>query len=77
MQSVMQDTTGTIHLFVVRLVAQKADILVHVNVPHEELERAGDPSVVVAEELKAHQVMARMMETLEIVDYGLFGADGA
>ena len=70
----MQDTTGTIHLFVVRLAAQEADILVHVNVPHEELERAGDPGVVVGEELKAHQVMARMMETLEILDYGLFGA---
>lgn len=74
-QNVEQDVTATVLLFVVRLARQKADILAHINVPHEELQRTGDPNAVGGEVLKAQAIMIRMMDTLEIVNYGLFGGE--
>jgi ariadne-1 len=71
-QMVEQDVTATIHFFVVRVVEKKADILVHINVPHDELERSGEPDAVVGEELLAHEIMARMTQTIEILDDSLF-----
>ncbi|KAL1956180.1 hypothetical protein VTO42DRAFT_7527 [Malbranchea cinnamomea] len=70
-----EEATATIHLFVIRLVQRRADILVHVNVPHEELESTGDPNAVVGEESRAQDIMAQMMKTFEILDYGLFAAE--
>lgn len=70
--SAQQRQVSTIHVIVVRLVRQKADILVHVNVPHAELETSGGSVAVRNEETFARGVLDRLRQTLEILDYGLF-----
>ena len=71
--SAAQRLRSMIHFVLVRLERQKADILVHINVPYAELERSGDPNALPREEGFALEVLNRMKQTLEILDYGLFG----
>ncbi|KAK2738563.1 hypothetical protein FQN57_006986 [Myotisia sp. PD_48] len=68
-----RETTGTCHFFLVRLAQFGTDILVHINVPHDDLEESGGPGAIAREELHAHQIMAEMMRSLGVLDYGLFG----
>lgn len=67
------ETTSTCHFFLVRLAQYGTDILVYINVPHDMLEESGVPGAVAQEEMRAHDIMANMMRSLGIIDYGLFG----
>ncbi|KAK2841648.1 hypothetical protein FQN49_006045 [Arthroderma sp. PD_2] len=69
-----RESTSTCHFFLVRLAQYSTDILVYINVPHDMLEESGVPGAVAQEEMHAHGIMANMMRSLGIVDYGLFGS---
>ncbi|KAF3490557.1 uncharacterized protein GIQ15_00074 [Arthroderma uncinatum] len=68
-----RESTSTCHFFLVRLAQYGTDILVCINVPHDMLEESGVPGAVAQEEMHAHGIMANMMRSLGVVDYGLFG----
>ncbi|KAL5361342.1 hypothetical protein BJX96DRAFT_176151 [Aspergillus floccosus] len=65
-------TRTSCHYLLVRLEAQETDLLVFVNVPHEEFEASGDPRALAAEEELAEETIAGLVEGLEVVDWGLF-----
>jgi len=69
-----QTSTHTCHFLLVRLAAQATDLLVFVNVPHEEFDLSGDPRGLSKEEEMAAALVAKMAETLEIRNWGLFGS---
>ncbi|EAW06872.1 Ran GTPase-binding protein MOG1 [Aspergillus clavatus NRRL 1] len=62
----------TCHYLLVRLEEQESDVLVFYNVPHEEFDLAGDPRGLSREEEVAAEGIDKMVETLEVKDWGLF-----
>ncbi|KOC09765.1 Ran-interacting protein, partial [Aspergillus flavus AF70] len=65
-------STVTLWYLVVRLVEQETDLVVFVNVPREEFERAGDLRGLEAEERLAEGLIDGLVQELEVVDWGLF-----
>ncbi|GMF69329.1 unnamed protein product [Aspergillus oryzae] len=65
-------STVTLWYLVVRLVEQETDLVVFVNVPREEFERAGDLRGLGAEERLAEGLIDGLVQELEVVDWGLF-----
>ena len=63
----------TCHYLVVRLERQGTDLVVLVNVPHEEFDGKGDPRGLSREEEGAGQVVEEMVKKLKVKDWGLFG----
>lgn len=62
----------TCHYLLVRLEQQGTDLLVFLNVPHEEFDGSGDPRGLSREEELAVEVVGRLVQTLEVRDWGLF-----
>lgn len=69
------DRTTTTYFAMVRLVLQKTDMLIHVNVPQTELLRSGDVSAMGNEEKKGQETLEQIMSTLRILNYGLWAQD--
>lgn len=65
-------STVTLSYLVVRLVEQETDLVVFVNVPREEFEKAGDLRGLEAEERLAEGLISGMVDDLEVVDWDLF-----
>ncbi|GAD94828.1 Ran-interacting protein Mog1, putative [Paecilomyces variotii No. 5] len=65
----------TCHFLLARLKEKGTDLLVFVNVPHEEFDKTGDPRGLSREEDLASGLVDKMIETLEIKDWGLFGSE--
>ncbi|KAL1962968.1 hypothetical protein VTN77DRAFT_8814 [Rasamsonia byssochlamydoides] len=68
-----QLSTYSCHFLLVRLEAQNTDLLVFVNVPHEEFDLQGDPRALSKEEEMASNLLGKFVETLEVRNWGLFG----
>lgn len=62
----------TCHYLMVRLEKQETDLLVFVNVPHDEFDAQGDPRGLSREEEVASGLIDRMVEVLEVKSWGLF-----
>lgn len=62
----------TCHYLLVRLEGQGTDLLVLLNVPHEEFDKNGDARGLSREEALAEETVAAMGQGLEIRDWGLF-----
>lgn len=67
-----QLSTYSCHFLLVRLEAQNTDLLVFVNVPHEEFDLQGDPAALSREEELASNLLGKFVETLEVRNWGLF-----
>ncbi|KAJ5086863.1 hypothetical protein NUU61_008170 [Penicillium alfredii] len=67
-----QTSKLTCHYLLVRLEPQETDLLVFLNVPHEEFNKSGDPNELSGEEAAAEETLAALREKLEIRDWGLF-----
>ncbi|KAE8379624.1 hypothetical protein BDV26DRAFT_258853 [Aspergillus bertholletiae] len=65
-------STVTLWYLVVRLVEQETDLVVFVNVPREEFEKAGDLRGLESEEQLAEGLITELVERLEVVDWDLF-----
>lgn len=65
-------STVSLHYLLVRLGEQETDLVVFVNVPHEEFEKAGDLGGLEGEEGLARGLIGGLVEVLEVVDWGLF-----
>ncbi|OXV06720.1 hypothetical protein Egran_05512 [Elaphomyces granulatus] len=65
--------THSCHFLLIRLEPQQTDLLVSVNVPHEEFDLRGDPRGLFREEDLASGLLGKLIETLEIRNWGLFG----
>ncbi|OGM48900.1 putative Ran-interacting protein Mog1 [Aspergillus bombycis] len=65
-------STVTLWYLVVRLVEQETDLVVFVNVPREEFEKAGDLRGLEVEERLADGLITAFVEGLEVVDWDLF-----
>lgn len=63
----------TCHYLLVRLVQKETDLVVFFNVPHEEFDGAGDPRGLSREEELGSEVVERMVQSLEVRDWSLFG----
>lgn len=66
-------STYSCHFLLIRLGPQQTDLLVFVNVPHEEFDLRGNPSALSREEDLASGLLRKLIETLEIRNWGLFG----
>lgn len=64
--------TSTCRLLLIRLMEKSTDIIAYIVVPHSEFDDAGDPRAAAREETFAEEVMANVVESFEIRDYGLF-----
>ncbi|EEH09136.1 hypothetical protein HCBG_02673 [Histoplasma capsulatum G186AR] len=64
--------TSTCRLLLIRLMEKSTDIIAYIVVPHSEFDDAGDPRAAAREEAFAEEVMANVVESFEIRDYGLF-----
>ncbi|OAX83108.1 hypothetical protein ACJ72_02533 [Emergomyces africanus] len=64
--------TSTCHFLLIRLKEKSTDIIAYIVVPHAGLENAADAGAVAREEMFAHEAMAKVVESFEIRDYGLF-----
>ena len=71
--AVEREVATMCYMFLVRIAKYGTDILVYINVPREPLERSGVPGAVAQEESYGREIMERIIQSLEIVDYGLFG----
>ncbi|KKZ66211.1 hypothetical protein EMCG_08099 [[Emmonsia] crescens] len=65
-------TTSTCHFLLIRLKEKSTDIIAYIVVPHAGLENGADAGAVAREEMFAHEAMAKVVESFEIRDYGLF-----
>ncbi|BCR83043.1 Ran GTPase-binding protein MOG1 [Aspergillus chevalieri] len=61
------------HYLLVRLEKQETDLLAFMNVPHDEFDAKGDPSGLSREEEMAAGFIDKLVETLEVKNWGLFG----
>lgn len=66
-------STYSCYFLLIRLEPQQTDLLVFVNVPHEEFDLQGNPSALSREEDLASGLLRKLIETLEIRNWGLFG----
>ncbi|PGH29885.1 hypothetical protein GX50_07355 [[Emmonsia] crescens] len=64
--------TSTCHFLLIRLKEKSTDIIAYIVVPHAGLENGADAGAVAREEMFAHEAMAKVVESFEIRDYGLF-----
>lgn len=62
----------TCHYLLVRLGVQETDLLVYVNVPHEEFDKEGDSRGLSKEETLAEDTLNKFEERFEIRDWQLF-----
>ncbi|KAL6239128.1 hypothetical protein BDW75DRAFT_227476 [Aspergillus navahoensis] len=62
-----------VHYLLVRLEEQETDVLVFFNVPHKEFDEKGDPRGLLEEEELASETINGLVDSLEVVDWGLFG----
>lgn len=62
----------TCHYLMVRLEKQETDLLVFVNVPHDEFDAQGDPRGLSREEEIASGLIDRTVEVLEVKSWALF-----
>ncbi|OJJ49195.1 hypothetical protein ASPZODRAFT_140126 [Penicilliopsis zonata CBS 506.65] len=60
------------HFLLVRLAEQETDLLVVVNVPHDEFDSRGDERGLNAEEALGAAMVAKIVETLDVRNWGLF-----
>lgn len=67
-----QTSRVTVHYLLVRLEAQESDLLIFFNVPHDEFDLSGDPRGLSKEEEVATEAIDRLVQTLEVRDWGLF-----
>lgn len=83
--SIMTDANGSIggvdapqvsrltcHYLMVRLEKQETDVLLFLNVPHDEFDTQGDAGGLSREEEMASGLIEKTIETLEVKDWGLF-----
>jgi hypothetical protein len=56
----------------VRLEPQATDLVVFLNVPHEEFDQSGDPRGLSKEEVVAEELVETLVQKLEVCDWGLF-----
>ncbi|KAH8701700.1 putative Ran-interacting protein Mog1 [Talaromyces proteolyticus] len=61
------------HFLLVRLPEKETDILVFVNVPHDEFDLQGDPRALAREEAIASGLLEKFVEVLEVKNWDLFG----
>lgn len=73
--AVQREVGTTCFMFLVRIQKYGTDVLVYINVPKEPLERGGGAGAVAREEECGREIMERIIGSLEIVDYGLFGEE--
>jgi len=66
-------STYSCHFLLIRLEPQQTDLLVFVNVPHEEFDLQDNPWALSREEDLASGLLRKLVETLEIRNWGLFG----
>ncbi|KAB8071140.1 hypothetical protein BDV29DRAFT_159761 [Aspergillus leporis] len=62
----------SLHYLLVRLEEKETDLVVFVNVPHEEFEKRGDLGALEGEEELARGLIGGLVEGLEVRDWGLF-----
>lgn len=62
----------TCHYLMVRLEKQETDVLLFLNVPHDEFDAQGDARGLSREEEMATGLIETTIETLEVKDWGLF-----
>lgn len=67
-------STTSCHFLLVRLPEQQTDLLVFVNVPHDEFDARGDSGALAKEEDLASELIAKFAEVLDIKDWSLFGS---
>ncbi|KAI9932763.1 hypothetical protein ASPWEDRAFT_166417 [Aspergillus wentii DTO 134E9] len=60
------------HYLLARLEEQETDLVVFFNVPRDEFDAKGDPRGLSREEELATEAIAKMVENLEVKDWGLF-----
>ncbi|KAJ5814727.1 hypothetical protein N7474_006504 [Penicillium riverlandense] len=72
MEGVPQTSRLTCHYLVVRLEPQATDLVVFLNVPHEEFDQSGDPRGLSKEEVVAEELIETLVQKLEVCDWGLF-----
>jgi hypothetical protein len=65
-------STNSCHFLLVRLKPQQTDLLVSINVRHDDPSLRGDPRSLSREENLAEELLKGLIETLEITDWGLF-----
>lgn len=61
------------HYLLVRLEKQETDLLAFMNVPHDEFDTKGDPAGLSREEELATGFVDKLVETLEVRNWELFG----
>lgn len=61
----------TCHYLMVRLEKQETDVLLFLNVPHDEFDAQGDARGLSREEEMATGLIERIIETLEVKDWGV------
>ncbi|KAK5686713.1 hypothetical protein LTS12_029031 [Elasticomyces elasticus] len=62
----------TCHYLMVRMERQETDVLVFLNVPHDEFDAREDTAGLEGEEGLARGLIQRIIQTLEVKDWGLF-----
>lgn len=62
----------TCHYLMVRMERQETDVLLFLNVPHDEFDARGETAELQGEEELARGLIERTIETLEVRDWGLF-----
>ncbi|OKL61083.1 hypothetical protein UA08_03795 [Talaromyces atroroseus] len=67
------NSTQSCHFLLVRLPEKETDLLVFVNVPHDEFDLQGDPRALAKEEDLACGLIQKFVEVLDIKDWSLFG----
>ncbi|EED17470.1 Ran-interacting protein Mog1, putative [Talaromyces stipitatus ATCC 10500] len=67
-------STNSCHFLLVRLPAQRTDLLVWVNVPHDEFLAQGNEGGLASEEKLAEDVIGKFVEVLDVKDWGLLGS---
>lgn len=66
-------STQSCHFLLVRLPEKETDLLVFVNVPHDEFNLQGDPRALAKEEELASGLIEKFIEVLDVNDWGLLG----
>jgi hypothetical protein len=68
-----QKSVHSSHFLLVRLLEKETDLLLFVNVPHDEFDVQGDSGALAREEALASELVGRLIETIDVVDWNLFG----
>ncbi|CRG87796.1 Ran-interacting protein Mog1, putative [Talaromyces islandicus] len=68
-----KNSVHSCHFLLVRLPEKQTDLLVFVNVPHDEFDAQGDSGALAREEAVASELVRKFVETIDVVDWNLFG----